>query len=46
MAHGQAFRQATDARWGARRLLAISLRVTPTCALLLIRSRRARTERC
>ena len=31
-AHGQAFRQATDAMSGARRLPAVSLRATRTCA--------------
>ena len=31
-AHGQAFRQATDVRSGARRLPAVSLRATQTCA--------------
>ena len=32
MTHGQAFRRATDAGSGARRLPAVSLRATRTCA--------------
>ena len=32
MAHGQAFRQATDARSGAHRLPPVLLCVTRTCA--------------
>ena len=44
MAHGQAFRQVTDARSGARHLPTVSLRATQTCAVLLLRSHRAHTE--
>ena len=44
VAHGQAFRQVTDARSGARHLITVLLRATQTCAVLLLRSHRAHTE--